>query len=140
MDERAAAEHDVVFYDGTCGLCHRAVRAWLARDRRGLLRFAPLQGETFAELVPADQRAELPDSIVVRAADGRLLTGSDATVHLLRRLGGAWGLAGALLRLVPRPLRDLAYGAVARHRKRFFGSTDALCPLLPPEQRARFLP
>src|ERR1043165_6824009 len=57
---------DRVFYDGTCGLCHRLVRFVLAEDRTGRVAvFAPLQGETLtSELSPAELRL-LPDSVVV---------------------------------------------------------------------------
>ena len=34
----------VLFYDGSCGLCHASVRFILLRDRRGTLAFAPLAG------------------------------------------------------------------------------------------------
>ena len=41
---------DLVFYDGTCGLCHRGVRFFLAEDRAGTsFQFAPLGGELFGK-------------------------------------------------------------------------------------------
>jgi predicted DCC family thiol-disulfide oxidoreductase YuxK len=43
-----------------------------------------------------------------------------------------------LLGWVPRPLRDLAYGLLARNRYRLFGRLDA-CPVPGPEQRERFI-
>jgi len=49
-----------------------------------------------------------------------------------------WRLAGFLLRLVPRRLRDWGYGVVARTRYRIFGRYDA-CPLPTEDTRARFL-
>ena len=43
--------HELVFYDGRCGLCHHSVRFLLARDRDGaLFRYAPLFGETFGPI------------------------------------------------------------------------------------------
>ena len=58
----------LVFYDGPCGLCSRAVR-WLARrDRRRALAFAPLQGEEGAPYrAAAGMRGEVdvPDTVVV---------------------------------------------------------------------------
>ncbi|HZH02738.1 MAG TPA: DCC1-like thiol-disulfide oxidoreductase family protein [Myxococcaceae bacterium] len=39
-----ASDSDILFYDGGCGLCHRAVRFVLARDPAGRFRFAPLGG------------------------------------------------------------------------------------------------
>jgi predicted DCC family thiol-disulfide oxidoreductase YuxK len=124
---------DCVYYDGTCALCHGFVRFMIAEDPRGeAFRFAPL-----AELSESE-RAGLPDSVVVRTSDGRTLVRSAAAIHVLRRLGGFSRVAGELLRVVPRPLRDLAYDGVARVRKRVFGTKVEACPMLPRHLRARF--
>lgn len=131
---------ELLFYDGGCGLCHRSVRFVAAADRAGYFRFAPLGGETFRALVPADARTSLPDSIVVRRADGALLARSDAALHVLRRLGGAWTAVAAALALVPRGLRDAAYDFVARRRLRWFARPADACPLVPRHLRARFAP
>src|SRR4051794_8061775 len=112
---------DTVFYDGACGFCHSSVRFLAEADRRGrLFRFAPLGGDTFAALIPAEQRAGLPDSVVVRTGDGRLLMRSAAVVYLMRRLGGWWRVAAALFGAVPTPLRDRLYDAFAGVRHRLF--------------------
>jgi predicted DCC family thiol-disulfide oxidoreductase YuxK len=130
---------DVVFYDGHCGLCHRAVKFTLAVDRGAVFRFAPLDSDAFRRTVDADTRAALPDSIVVRTADGRLLTRSDAILHILSRSAGPWRFLAPLGRAVPRFLRDPLYNAVARIRRRMFAPPPAACPMLPPELRSRFL-
>jgi len=66
------------------------------------------------------------------------LTRSTAVIYVMKRLGGQWFLAAGLLSLVPRPLRDFGYAAVASVRKALFGTTQELCPLVPPQWRARF--
>lgn len=130
-----------VFYDGHCGLCHGAVRFLLARDRDGSrFRFAPLQGETLGRLVRPEARPALPDSVVVIAADGTLLTRSDGVIALLAELGHGWRLVALAIRLVPRPLRDAAYDLVARVRKKLFATPADACPVVPPELRLRFDP
>jgi predicted DCC family thiol-disulfide oxidoreductase YuxK len=130
----------LLFYDGRCGLCHLSVRALLALDRDGALRFAPLGGKTFRDLVPGAERAALPDSLVLRTADGRLLTRSAAVLGSLRLVGGkAKGLA-ALARVVPRPLADRLYDGVARVRRRLVRPPAGACPAVPAALRARFLP
>ena len=135
---RANDATEILFYDGHCGLCHRAVRFVLKHDRSGTaFRFAPLQGETFQAKVPADRRASLPDSFVVETHDGSLLVRSDAVVHVLRRLPGGWSALAFLMAVVPRPLRDLVYDFVARIRYRLFGRRDDLCPDVPPAQFSR---
>jgi predicted DCC family thiol-disulfide oxidoreductase YuxK len=132
---------ELLFYDGHCGLCHHAVKFVLRHDRAGeKFLFAPLQGTTFAEKVPVEERSTLPDSVVVLASDGRLLVRSEAFVHICKRIGGGWGGLGACLAVVPRPLRDAVYDLVARTRFRIFGRRDDVCPVVPPDLRSRFLP
>ena len=126
----------ILFYDGECGLCARSVQWAIARDRKGELRYAPLQGETYARLEAAGKPSSL-ETMVLRDADG-LHVRSDAVVRLLRHVGGAWALLGALARVCPRPLRDGAYDYVARHRIAWFGVADR-CQLPAPALRERFL-
>ena len=130
-----------VFYDGECGFCHRSVQFLMKEDPDGAaMRFAPLQGTTFAARVPEAERAHLPDSIVVSDATGALLVRSAAALRIGAALGGYWRPLAALAWIVPRPLRDAVYDAIARRRQRWFAKPDAHCPLLSPAQRARFDP
>jgi predicted DCC family thiol-disulfide oxidoreductase YuxK len=139
---RPLHEHPrVVFYDGTCGLCHRAIRLLIAEDPDGRrFRFAPLQGTTFAERVPEEVRSQLPDSLVVVNPDSKLRVKGEAVQVLLADLGGLWRLPGWMLRPLPGRVQDALYDLVAGNRTRFFGQTEEACPLLPPELRERFLP
>lgn len=137
----AESTPETLFYDGRCGFCHRAVRFAAWADREGQhFRFAPLGGATFRTLVPAERAEQLPDSLVLRRRDGALLLRSDALLHLLGRLGGAWAALGALLRLLPRALRDAVYDQVARRRRSLAGAAEDACPVLPEALRARFDP
>lgn len=133
------ADHSIVFYDGGCGLCHRAVRFAIAHDADGSrFRFASLDSEGFRRRVPAADRVGLPDSIVALTPDGMLLVKSAAVMHVLERVGGGWKVAGWLLRLFPRSVRDAGYDAVARVRHLLFRRPTDACPVTPPELRARF--
>jgi predicted DCC family thiol-disulfide oxidoreductase YuxK len=132
---------EFLFYDGHCGLCHRAVKFVLKHDRSGnAFRFAPLQGPTFQSQIPAGQRAGLPDSIVVLTEEGSLLVRSDAFIHILKRSEGGWAILGGVLAVIPRPVRDWAYDFIARIRYRVFGTRDDVCPIVPAGLRARFDP
>jgi predicted DCC family thiol-disulfide oxidoreductase YuxK len=134
-----AAEY--LFYDGHCGLCHRAVKFVLRHDLGGrAFRFAPLQGSTFLTRVAVERRVGLPDSVVVLTRDGELLVRSASFLHVLRRLGGGWGVVAAILSVVPRGMRDFVYDFIARIRYRVFGEREDLCPIVPVELRARFDP
>jgi predicted DCC family thiol-disulfide oxidoreductase YuxK len=129
-----------IYYDGDCGLCHWAVKLAATHDRRRHFRFAPRNGSTQIERLGADRLADLPESMIVETADGRLLWRSSGVVYLLRRLGGGWSLLGNMLLLVPRFLRDLGYNVVVRTRHLFFARPQSSCPLLPPALRDRFDP
>ncbi len=131
---------EFIFYDGHCGLCHWLVRIVAGADKVGVFRFSPLGSERFVSLVPAGARGSLPDSIVVRTADGRIVAKSAAVRHILRELGGAWSWLAAAMGLLPARLLDLAYDCVARVRHRFFGRPSDVCPTVPPELRSRFEP
>ena len=132
---------ELLFYDGHCGLCHRAVLFVIKHDPEGkLFRFAPLQGETFQSTVPENKRATLPASMVIETRDGALLLRSDAWIHILRRLGGKWKFLATLLSLTPRTVRDFFYNRIASVRHKIFRRRDDICPLVPPELSARFSP
>jgi predicted DCC family thiol-disulfide oxidoreductase YuxK len=129
-----------IFYDGHCGLCHGLVRFVLSEDQSAdPFSFAPLQGEAIKRSITDSARAELPDSVAVVEQNKNILTRSTAVIYVLKRLGGLWFLGGALLSLMPRALRDGAYDAIASVRKRIFGTTEEVCPLLPRGLRTRFL-
>lgn len=134
-------ETEILFYDGHCALCHATVKFVLRHDRTGTtFRVAPLQGQTFAAFVSPEQRAGLPDSMVLRTADGALFARSDAMNHIFRRLGGGWKILASILALFPREIRDAGYDFIARIRYRVFGTRQDLCPMVPAEWRGRFDP
>ncbi|MEM6553004.1 MAG: DCC1-like thiol-disulfide oxidoreductase family protein [Planctomycetota bacterium] len=130
---------EMVFYDGDCALCHRSVTFILRRDPDGSrFTFSPIGSNTFNQRIPADQRQQLPDSIVVQCDDGTLLVRSNATLHILQQLGGVWKPFAQVAALIPRPLRDWVYRCVAAVRHRFFKKPADACPMMPPELRSRF--
>lgn len=133
----------ILLYDGICGLCNRLVQFTLKRDASQRLRFASLQSD-FAASVLQRHGLNPGDLDTVYLVDGcgrpeeRLSTHSDAVISLLRHLGGPWSVAAALLRVVPRWLRDWGYQIVARCRYRIFGRSQS-CLLPEAIYRDRFL-
>jgi predicted DCC family thiol-disulfide oxidoreductase YuxK len=130
---------EIVFYDGSCGICHGFVQFVASHDDAGWFHFAPLGGTTFERSVSAVDRAKVPDSVVVLTTDQRLLLRSRAVLHVLERLGRGWRVLGRAASMIPRPLGDLVYDAVARvRRRRFAPATVASCPVVPVSLRSRF--
>ena len=129
-----------VYYDGDCGLCHRAARFVLAEDRAALIRLAPLGGETFQRELPLADVETLPDSLVLATAEGAVLVRSAGVLRLAARMGGCWRVLAGVGGLVPRPLRDLAYRGVAAVRRQIFPAPSGACPIVTPELMRRFDP
>ncbi|MBB5208993.1 thiol-disulfide oxidoreductase DCC family protein [Chiayiivirga flava] len=130
-------EHVIVF-DGVCLLCSGWVRFLLRVDRRGRYRFAAMQSDSGRTLL-AQHGLDADDLVsFLLVSPARAWTDSDAIVQVLCGLGGAWRLA-AVLRLVPRGLRDPLYRLIARNRYRLFGRR-ATCLVPDAVDRVRFLP
>lgn len=128
----------VIVFDGVCVLCNGWVRFLLRHDRRGRYRFAAMQGGSGrALLVAHGLDADDPASFLLIEGNAAW-TDTDAIVRVLSGLGGAWRLA-ALLRVLPRGVRDRLYRGFARNRYRMFGRHER-CMIPAPEQAARFLP
>jgi predicted DCC family thiol-disulfide oxidoreductase YuxK len=140
---RPYSSNPILLYDGVCGLCNRLVQFVLKRDRQDRFCFAALQSD-FARKILARHGANPGDLdtfyLVLDCGQPgeRLSARSDATVGVLRDLGGIWGGFGSVVRMFPKWFRDRSYNRVARSRYRIFGKYDA-CPLPEEKHRHKFL-
>ncbi len=127
----------IVLYDGECGLCHHSVKFLIARDRHQL-KYAPLQGETAAEL--RARHPEIPATLesVVLVDNDRVYLRSKAFLYGARYLTRPWRWA-YYLRWLPALVLDLGYRAVAAIRYRVWGKYDT-CQRPSVEQQAQLLP
>lgn len=119
----------IILYDGVCGLCNRLVQFVLKRDRRDRFRFASLQSRFAAELLTRHGRdPQRLDSVYLVLDPGRpterLLAKSRAVLAILRELGGPWSVL-CVLGVLPTPILNLGYDAVARLRYRLFGRFES---------------
>jgi predicted DCC family thiol-disulfide oxidoreductase YuxK len=131
----------ILFFDGVCGLCNRAVDFVLQEDRDQKFLFAPLQGETFKALVKDHPEASAVDSAFVlcyTAQGEQLLMRSDAMFYILGQLPQFRWIA-RIGHFIPRPIRDAVYRLIASTRYRVWGKRDS-CRLPTPEEKQRFLP
>ena len=122
-------------FDGICVLCSGGA-SWIMRhDSAARIVFTPAQGP-LGQALYRHYGLALDDTYLF-LADGRAYGLSEGYFQVARVLGGAWRLV-AVLRLIPRTLRDAVYRVVARNRYRWFGTAEH-CALLTPEQRTRLL-
>jgi predicted DCC family thiol-disulfide oxidoreductase YuxK len=128
----------VIVFDGVCVLCSGWVHFLLKRRAADGYRFAAIQGETGRSLlVRSGLDPDDPVSMLL-VRDGMFSSDTDAILSIVTNLGGAWRLA-AVLRLIPRFVRDPVYRWIARNRYRWFGRREQ-CLVPAPEVAARFLP
>ena len=142
---RATETAPILFFDGECGFCDRAIRFAMTHDHEGRLFASTLAGDT-ARVALSPFRAMLVDVdstvLYLPAAASReasVQVHSDAALSVLRLLGGGWSVLGTVGLLVPRWIRDAAYKAFAKRRFSLFGRVEA-CQLWPVAWRARMLP
>lgn len=134
---QATIEGTIVLFDAECVLCSANAQFILDHDKAERFRLASMQGDVGASLFrihgldPAD-----PTSILV--IDGPVVRkDSDAVLSIYEALGFPWKLA-AVLRIVPRFVRDPVYRMVARNRYRWFGKRET-CWIAPERYRSRVL-
>ncbi len=127
----------IVLFDGVCNLCNGAVQFIIHRDPAGRFSFASLQSAAGqAQLRQFGLSTDAFETFVL-VEGGKAYTRSTAALRIARQLPGAWRFLYGLI-IVPRPVRDWAYGLVARNRYRLFGRRDS-CMIPTPELKAKFL-
>lgn len=127
----------IVVFDAQCLLCNGWVQFLLRHDRRGVFRFASIQGTAGRRLL-ADAGLAVDGLQTLLLVDGPSTWQHTAAIfRVLHGLGWPWRLAW-LGWLVPAFVRDSLYRWVARNRYRVFGRAE-ICLLPPPQDRFRFL-
>lgn len=128
----------MLFYDGDCAMCSRAVRFVLAADRTSQIFVAPLGGTTAADYAHQHPMLGRVNSLVfVEGAHASIR--SDGALAVLRTMGGVWRALAWVASWVPAGWRNRLYDAVATRRQRWSASLGP-CPLPPAHQRHRVLP
>ncbi|MBA3603949.1 MAG: DUF393 domain-containing protein [Parachlamydiaceae bacterium] len=128
-----AERQHLVFYDGSCGMCHWVVQFLLKHDSNKLFVFAPLQGET-AQLLLKDWRTSVPEAdslVLIENYQGseakKIYIFGKGALRIFWLLGGFWAIPGCIS-FLPSFLYDWKYRWVARHRFQWFASESCLIP------------
>jgi predicted DCC family thiol-disulfide oxidoreductase YuxK len=131
-------DRPILLFDGVCNLCNSITRFVIRHDPQpGRFRFAALQSRAGQQLLQNHGLpAHDPDSFVM-IDGGRAFTRSTAALRVCRKLGLPWSMLYPLIS-IPRPLRDMVYRFIARHRYGWFGRSEQ-CIIPTPEIRSRFL-
>ncbi len=131
-------DRPVVLFDGVCNFCNYWVNFAIKRDRKNLLRFTPLQGETAKKILPPFHINVNKLSSVILIENGKAYTQSSAALRISRHLSGSWKLLYGLI-IFPKFLREFVYNIIARNRYKWWGKRNE-CMIPSQELRNRFLP
>ena len=119
----------MIVYDGYCHLCSGWVRFHAQNPLEPPFALVAMQSDA-GRILLRDHGIDPDNPVSFLVLDrGRRLTESDAALHVVTELGGAWQLFG-IARVIPRICRDALYRLVARNRYRWFGKR-ATCYLPP---------
>lgn len=127
----------LLFYDGSCGLCHRAVRFALSESSLQNLYFSP-QGSPSFQLIQKNHPVQFPDSLVLIDDKQRIFFKTQAVIQLLKSFGGIWALIAAF---IPKKLYgtlNQLYDAIAQIRLSLFTTPKEACPILPSDLQKLF--
>ena len=127
----------IIVFDSVCVLCSRWLRIVLRHDKRGLYKFAGMQGHAGQALLRAHGMNPQDPSSFLLLENGVAYADSEAAIRVLSSFGGVWRIAGAL-RVIPAFVRDCLYRTIARNRYRWFGKLDQ-CMVPSPATAERFL-
>lgn len=130
-------QSSILLFDGVCNLCNGIVQFIIRHDPGAKFKFASLQSETGQSLLRKFglQTDDFDTFVMVRGET--YFVRSSAALRVLNELGGIWKLFYAFF-ILPEPLRDFFYNAIAGSRYKLFGRREH-CMLPSPELKQRFL-
>ena len=115
----------VLFFDGECGFCKRSVRFVYEFDERGMIQFAPLQGDLAGKFGLKGYAEKGGGSMVIlREEDGEVFKKGDALIELGKALGGVFCVLAFGFSFFPERFRNGLYDLVAKNRYKLAGSCE----------------
>ena len=126
-------EH-IVFYDGDCGFCNRAVQWILEKEKSPIIHFSSIQS-SFAQRF-LNGKGVMPDlSTVYFYSDGQLFSESAAAFQLCLFLRNPYRVL-RFFRVLPRALTNAVYRGIAKRRHRM---AKGYCIMPTADQKDRFI-
>ncbi len=130
-------DHPIILFDGVCNFCNGAINFIIKRDKKRVFRYAALQSEAGQQLLKQHDLSTTDLDSFVLVYKGNTYKKTSAALYVAQILGGAWKLTG-IFRILPSPVRDVAYNIIANNRYRWFGKKES-CMIPTPEVRSLFL-
>ena len=133
------------FYDGApiavmdaeCAVCSWGAQTIHRLDHKGTVRICPIQTPLGAALLSHYKMEPKDPTSWLFIDQGVAHSDFDAVIYAGRLFGG-WGKLTAVLRVLPKPIRDWLYIRLARNRYAVFGKKD-MCALPDPDFQKRLM-
>ena len=116
-------DRPLIVFDGVCVLCSGFARFVARHDTTRQFRFATAQSPLGAALFRHYGLDAVNYETNLLVAEGRVCGKLDAFAGIMTRLGGL-RRAAAIVRLLPTPLGERLYDAIAQNRYALFGRTQ----------------
>ena len=127
----------IILFDGVCNLCNSLVLFVIRHDKTEKFKFCSLQSETGQSILQHNNISSDNIDTFVLLLENQVHTKSTASLKLLKELGGIWNFFYICI-LIPRPIRDYFYDAIAHSRYKIFGKRD-FCMTPSEKLKNRFL-
>ncbi len=127
----------IILFDGVCNFCNSAVNFVIKRDKKNLIRFAPLQSEAAHQLLTDYNMPPTDMTSFIFIEDGKVYTQSTAALKVCKHLKGIWPLLYGFI-VVPLFVRDGVYKWIAKNRYKWFGKKSE-CMMPTVELKSKFL-
>jgi predicted DCC family thiol-disulfide oxidoreductase YuxK len=127
----------IVFFDGVCNFCNRAVDFLFNNNSKRNLMVSPLQSDFAKDFLEKQRIQHSYLHTIYYYTDGRVYKKSSAILRLSVQLRGAYPLFSIFL-IVPPFLRNALYDLIANNRYKLFGKTHS-CRIPTPDEKKYFL-
>lgn len=138
MSPEDPGQQKIILFDGVCNLCNGSVIFVLERERKPAFQFASIQSEAGRDLLHWCGLPQDYSEAVIFIDRGEINLGSTAALKIGQHLKFPWRFLSTLGLIVPKVIRDWAYGQISQHRYQWFGKRD-VCMVPTENLKTRFL-
>lgn len=134
VDEKIKGKN-IVFFDGYCNLCNKAVNFLMNRDKKKRFYYASLQSDLFQK-ISIKHNLKPVDSVVLLKGK-QIFIKSGAVLEIAKTMGGVYSLI-TIFKIIPSAFRNKLYDWIAKKRYSWFGKKNT-CRIPTDEEKAFFL-
>lgn len=130
------SEVPVLLFDGVCNYCNRMVNFAIRNDKKGKIKFAPLQSAT-GQLLRNKFNVPVTADTIILIDKNKAFTYGRAAIRVTKYLDWPAKMLYVFI-IVPRFISQPFYKWIARNRYKWFGKRES-CMIPSPEIKERFL-